>query len=70
MVFVCVLVYMRITHHIVGDGWKHYDGDDAVGNEIGKDFGQEVDGSAVVTTGILMTTKDINKDCQKTWTHT
>lgn len=57
---VCTLcVYLLrseyVTHHVVGDGWKHKDGDDAVGDEISKDLGQEVDRGSVISTGVLMT---------------
>lgn len=57
---------MRITHHIVGDGRKNKDGDDAIGDEIGEDLGQEVDGGAVIAAGVLVTATHIDKDSQGT----
>lgn len=61
-VFSVYAVCARNTHHIVGDGRKHKDGDYAVGDEISKDLGQEVDGRAVIATGVLVTAKNMNKD--------
>lgn len=51
-VYFCVLAY--ITHHVVGDGCKQKDGDHAVGEQISKKLGQEVDWSPVVATWVLM----------------
>lgn len=57
--FLCVL----FTHHIVGDGRKQEDGDDAVGDEISEDLGQEVDRCAIISTRVLVTTTGTNTGC-------
>lgn len=43
-----------ITHHVVGDDGKGKNGNDAVGDEVSEDLGQEVDGRAVVAAGVFV----------------
>lgn len=57
---------MSITHHEVNDGRKHQDGDDAVGEEVGKNLGQEVGGCPVITAGVFMTMAEKHEDAGKT----
>lgn len=49
---------MRFTHHVVGDGCSYDDRDDAVGEEVSEDLGQEVDGGAVVAARVLVAATD------------
>lgn len=46
---------LSVTHHEVRDGRKNKDGDDAVGEEVGKNLRQEVDRCTVITAGVFMT---------------
>lgn len=55
---------MSITHHEIGDGRKHKDGDDAVGEEVGKNLRQEVDRCTVITAGVFMTVAHRHKDAE------
>lgn len=59
--FTDVPLCVRITHHVVGDGWKYKDGDDAVGDEVTKDLRQEVDRCSVIAARVLVTATDMKK---------
>lgn len=66
--FVCVCLLAckdDVTHHVVGNCWKHNDGNHAIGDEISKDLGQEVDRSTVIAARVLMTATNINREKNK-----
>lgn len=55
---------VSITHHEIRDGRKQKDGDDAVGEEVGKNLGQEVDRCTVITAGVFMTMAHKHEDAE------